>query len=47
MTKKEHLANAIYKNTGMSTDDLLAVLPGACDVVDEQGMLSPPSTEEE
>ena len=27
LTKKEHLANKIYKNTGMSTDDLLAVLP--------------------
>ena len=47
MTKKEHLANAIYKITGLSTDDLLAVLPGACDVLDEHGMLTPPSTEEE
>ena len=47
MTKKEQLANAIYKTTGLSTDDLLAVLPGACDVVEESGMLSPPPAEEE
>ena len=47
MTKKDQLANAIYRNTGLSTDDLLAVLPGACDVLDEHGMLTPPATEEE
>ena len=47
MTKKEQLANAIYKTTGLSTDDLLAVLPGSCDVVDEHGMLTPPASEEE
>ena len=47
MTKKDQLANAIYRNTGLSTDDLLAVLPGACDVIDEHGMLTPPATEEE
>ena len=47
MTKKDQLANKIYRNTGMSTDDLLAVLPGACDVVEEYGMLTPPSSEEE
>ena len=27
MTKKDQLANAIYRNTGLSTDDLLAALP--------------------
>ncbi len=47
MTKKDQLANKIYRNTGLSTDDLLAVLPGACDVVDEHGMLTPPASEEE
>ncbi|MEK9652017.1 MAG: ribosome rescue protein RqcH [Poseidonia sp.] len=47
MTKKEQLANTIYKTTGLSTDDLLAVLPGSCDVVDEHGMLTPPASEEE
>ena len=47
MTKKDQLANKIYRNTGISTDDLLAVLPGACDVVEEYGMLTPPSSEEE
>jgi hypothetical protein len=47
LTKKEQLANKIYKNTGLSTDDLLAVLPGACDVMDEYGMLTPHHVEEE
>ena len=47
MTKEEQLANTIYKTTGLSTDDLLAVLPGACDVMDEYGMLTPPHMEEE
>ena len=47
LTKKDQLANKIYHNTGLSTDDLLAVLPGACDVIEEYGMLTPPSSEEE
>lgn len=48
ITKKERLANQIYKTTGLPTDDLLAVLPGACDVVEEHGMMTAPrSTEEE
>lgn len=46
-TKKEQLANTIYRTTGLSTDDLLAVLPGACDVIEEYGMLTPPDREEE
>ena len=46
-TKKEQLANTIYRTTGLSTDDLLAVLPGACDVIEEYGMLTPPAQEEE
>jgi hypothetical protein len=47
LTKKDQLANKIYRITGLSTDDLLAVLPGACDVMDEHGMLTPPASEEE
>lgn len=47
LTKKDQLANKIYRITGLSTDDLLSVLPGACDVIDEQGMLTPPVSEEE
>ena len=47
LTKKDQLANSIYRNTGLSTDDLLAVLPGASDVIDEHGMLTPPVSSEE
>ena len=47
LTKKDQLANKIYRTTGLSTDDLLSVLPGACDVIDEHGMLTPPVSEEE
>lgn len=47
ITKKERLANQIYKITGLPTDDLLAVLPGASDVVEEHGMTSAPSVSEE
>ena len=45
--KKEQLANKIYKSTGLSTDDLLAILPGSCDVLDEQGILTLPKHGEE
>ena len=44
---KNSFANTIYRTTGLSTDDLLAVLPGACDVIEEYGMLTPPAQEEE
>ncbi len=47
LTKKDRLANQIYKNTGLSTDDLQAILPGACDVLEEQGIMTPPVSEEE
>jgi predicted ribosome quality control (RQC) complex YloA/Tae2 family protein len=47
LTKKDRLANQIYKNTGLSTDDLQAILPGACDVLEEQGILTAPHSEEE
>ncbi|MBQ70849.1 MAG: hypothetical protein CMA65_05095 [Euryarchaeota archaeon] len=43
MVKKERVANQIYKITGLSTDDLLGVLPGACEVVEESGIMSAPS----
>lgn len=42
MIKKERLANTMYKVTGLPTDDLLAVLPGASDVIEEHGMMTPP-----
>ena len=41
ITKKDRLANRIYKNTGISTDEILAVLPGSCDIMDETGIFSP------
>tara|TARA_B100001093_G_scaffold181824_1_gene174472 strand:+ start:29456 stop:31630 length:2175 start_codon:yes stop_codon:yes gene_type:complete len=41
MTKKEQLANRIYKNTGLMTDDVLSVLPGACDIIEDVGVFSP------
>ena len=47
LTKKEQLANTIYHITGLATDDILAVLPGACDVIEESGICTPPIREEE
>ncbi|HJM55456.1 MAG TPA: ribosome rescue protein RqcH [Poseidonia sp.] len=44
ITKKERVANQIYKITGLSTDDLLGVLPGACEVVEEHGIMSAPTS---
>ena len=41
ISKKDRLANRIYKNTGISTDEILAVLPGPCDIVQETGIFSP------
>ena len=41
ITKKDRLANRIYKNTGISTDEILAVLPGPCDIMEETGIFSP------
>ena len=40
-TKKEQLANRIYKATGLLTDDILPVLPGASDVLEDVGVFSP------
>lgn len=39
--KKEHIANLIYKSTGLSTDDILGVLPGAIDVTYDHGLIKP------
>lgn len=47
LTKKEQLANRIYKNTGLVTDDVLPVLPGACEVIEDHGIFSPPKTADE
>ncbi|MDP6187825.1 MAG: ribosome rescue protein RqcH [Candidatus Poseidoniaceae archaeon] len=43
LTKKEQLANRIYKNTGLVTDDVLPVLPGASDILEDYGIFSPPA----
>lgn len=41
LTKKEQLANRIYKNTGLMTDDVLSVLPGSSDIIEDYGVFSP------
>lgn len=41
LVKKEQLANRIYKNTGLMTDDVLAVLPGAAEIIEDFGIFSP------
>lgn len=48
ITKKEQLANRIYKSTGLRTDDVLSVLPGASDIIEDVGIFSvfKPSEEE-
>lgn len=40
LVKKEQLANRIYKNTGLMTDDVLPVLPGAADIIEDYGLFS-------
>ena len=47
IVKKDKLANQIYKNTGISTDEILAVLPGPCEVIEDRGIFTPPSTKSE
>ena len=44
LTKKEQLANRIYKNTGLMTDDVLPVLPGAAEIIEDYGIFSPVKT---
>ena len=41
LTKKDKLANRIYKNTGIMTDDILSILPGACEIIEDYGLFSP------
>ena len=45
--KKEKIANQIYKSTGLPTDDILAVIPGACEIVKDHGLFTPVNLEEE
>ena len=40
ITKKDKLANRIYKNTGLMTDDILSVLPGASQILEDRGIFS-------
>lgn len=42
IVKKDKLANRIYQNTGISTDEILAVLPGHCEVIEDYGIFTPP-----
>ena len=42
LTKKEQLANQIYKNTGLMTDDILGILPGSGQIIEDHGIFSPP-----
>ncbi|RZD41157.1 MAG: hypothetical protein CXT70_04985 [Methanobacteriota archaeon] len=47
LTKKEQLANKIYKNTGLVTDDVLGVLPGAGQIIEDYGIFSLPKSIDE
>jgi len=40
ITKKDKLANRIYKNTGLMTDDILSVLPGASQILEDRGIFA-------
>tara|TARA_B100000003_G_scaffold204515_1_gene216554 strand:- start:113 stop:2278 length:2166 start_codon:yes stop_codon:yes gene_type:complete len=46
-TKKEQLANRIYKATGLRTDDVLSVLPGSSDILEDVGIFTPYQSKEE
>jgi predicted ribosome quality control (RQC) complex YloA/Tae2 family protein len=46
-SKKEQLANRIYKATGLRTDDVLSVLPGSSDILEDVGVFSPFQSQEE
>ena len=47
LTKKDQLANKIYKNTGLVTDDILGVLPGAGQIIEDYGIFSLPKSIDE
>ena len=38
--KKEQIANKIYKSTGLSVDDILPVIPGNCQIVEDSGLIN-------
>ena len=38
--KKETIANRIYKSTGLSVDDILPILPGNCEVIEDVGLIN-------
>ena len=38
VSKKDKLANKIAKLTGISTDDILSVLPGNCEISQNHGL---------
>ena len=40
INKKDKLANRIYKNTRLMTDDILSVLPGASEIIEDHGIFS-------
>ena len=46
-TKNDQLANHIYNATGLRTDDVLSVLPGASDVLEDVGIFTPFKSNEE
>jgi hypothetical protein len=37
--KKEMLANRIYKATGLSVDDILPIIPGNAEVIEDHGLI--------
>ena len=38
--KKEQIANKIYKSTGLSVDDILPILPGNCEIIQDNGLIN-------
>ena len=37
--KKESIANKIYKSTGLAVDDILPILPGNCEIIEDVGLI--------
>ena len=37
--KKETVANRIYKSTGLSVDDILPILPGNCEIIEDVDLI--------
>jgi len=38
--KREEIANRIYRATGIATDDILPVIPGNCEIIEDKRLLS-------